>query len=341
MDISALVSEYGAYYEGKNSQANKQRILSLLFVPETFGKLFTLQPTDATIWKGAIASIGQVVQRYQKAYTPLSNAALDPKTILLEQVKVDLDENPSELEDSWAGFLTRLAMEGGTSMNMLRTEWPFIRWYLETLVIPRIKEQMEMSEYFWGVRGSVTPGTATDEGASITGINKKIDDDAGGPAVMNHVTLGAFPSDNADFVKFIEEFVDQVLFDSPKLRSLEMDIMLNSSLEMKYKRGYRELYGQDLDQASLAANNRKVIDTRIGIIGCTAMDNDPANPGDSSDKLIMTYAANRVRPITFASNNAVFAMDKAGTNPRGIWAYTDWHEAVDFAIYQHVTIGKP
>lgn len=340
MIITDLISEYGAYYEGKNSQANKQRILSLLFVPETFGKLFTLQPTDATIWKGAIASIGQVVQQFQKAYTPISNAELKPKTILLEQVKVDLDENPSELEDSWAGFLTRLAMEKSSGLNTLRTEWPFIRWYLETLVIPRVKEQLEMSEYFWGVRGAVTPGTATAEGESLTGINKKIDDDAAGAALMNHLSLGAYPTDAADFVKFIEEFVDQVMVDSPKLRSLEMDIMMNSALEMLYKRGYRELYGRDLDQASLSVNNKKVIDTRVNLIGCTAMDNDPANPGESSDKLIMTYAANRVRPITFAQNASLFSVDKAGSNPRGIWAYTDWHEAVDFGLYQHVFVGN-
>ena len=342
MDISALVAEYGAYYRGTNSQANKQRILSLLFVPETFGKMFTLMPTNATRWEAAIASIGQVVQRYQKAYTPLSNSKLVPKIIDLEQVKVDLSENPSELEESWVGFLTRLSLESGTSMNQNRVEWPFIRWYLETLVIPKVKEQLEMSEYFWGVRGAVVPGTPTDEGESLTGINKKIDGDAALVTPnMNHLTLGAYPTDAKLFVKFIEAMVDQILTDSPKLRQFDMEIMLNSALEMLYKRGYRELYGRDLDQATLVANNKKVIDTRTSIIGCTAMDNDPANPGDSSDKLIMTYAANRVRPITFNKNAETFSVDKAGDNPRGAWMFTDWHEAVDFGIYQHVHIGKP
>ena len=60
-------------------------------------------------------------------------------------------------------------------MNLLRTEWPFIRWFLETLVIPKIKEQLELSEYFWGELGTVTPATATVEGKTLTGINKKID----------------------------------------------------------------------------------------------------------------------------------------------------------------------
>lgn len=342
MNITDIVTEYGAYYNSANGQANKQRIMSLLFVPESFGKLFTLQPTKSTRWEGAIASIGQVVQRYQEAYTPLSNAEIVPKIINLEQVKVDLAENPSKLEESWLGFLTRLSLESGTSMNNNRTEWPFIRWYLETLVIPKVKEQLEMSEYFWGVRGTVTPGTATAEGASLTGINKKINDDAAAATpLMDHKTLGAIPTDPKDFVEYIEDFVDNVLTDSPKLRSFELEIMMRSELEMRYKRGYRELYGRDLDQASLVNNNKKVIDTRTSIIGCTAMDSNPANPVTSSDKLIMTYAANRVRPITFAQNSEIFQVNQAGNNPRAAWMWTDWHEAVGFALYQHVIVGKP
>ena len=341
MNIAALNAEYGAYYEGDKNQANRQRLRNLLFVAENFGKMFTLQPSKQTIWKGGIATIGQVVQAYQKAYTPLSNLTIVPKTINLEQIKIDLEENPSELEESWAGFLTRLSIEKELPINSLRLEWPFVRWWLETMVIPKYKEQMELSEYFWGEKSAITPGTPTSEGASITGINKKIDDDAAGDELMNHITLGAYPTDNADFVRFMEEFVDQILVDSPKLRSFELDIMLNSASELRYKRGYRELYGRDLDQATLVQNNRKIIDTRVSIIGCTAMDNDPANPGDSSDKLILTYAANRVRPITFAGNGESFVVDKAGTNPRAVWAFSDWHEAVDFGIYQHVTVGKP
>lgn len=342
MNISALNAEYGAYYEGDKNQANRQRLLSLLFVAEHFGKMFNLQPSKQTIWKGAIATIGQVVQRYQKAYTPLSNSKLEPKTIMLEQMKIDLDENPSELEESWVGFLTRLSLENNTTMNQNRVEWPFVRWWLETLVIPKYKEQMEMSEYFWGVPGVIVPGTPTATGESITGINKKIDDDAAlATPLMNHISLGAYPNDPADFVLFMEAFVDQIYVDSPTLRQFDMEIMLNSALETRYKRGYRKLYGQDNDQISIAANNRKIIDTRTSIVGCTSMDNDPLNPGTSSDKLILTYAANRVRPITFPKNGESFVVDKSGANPRSVWAWTDWHEAVDFGIYKHVTVGKP
>lgn len=342
MNITDIISEYGAYYESGDA-TRIQRLKTQLFVPEHFGKLFAIQPTKETYFKSAVASIGQVAQEFQKAYTPLSNATVIPQMIELEKIKIDLEEEPHALEASWLGFLTRLGMENGQTMNQNILEWPFIRWYLEMLVIPKHNEQMEMSEYFWGKRGAVTPNVATVEGKTINGINAKIEaDKLKSTPLMNYITGTAYPTDPKLFVQFLEGVVDQFLTDYPALARFKFEILLSSSLHKRYKRGFRELYGKDTDQLTLSANISTIIDNQlISLIGCTAMDNDPANPNTSSDKMILTYAENRIRPIIFPQNSQSFMVVPSGANPRTAWMYTDWWEAIDFARHEHVTIIEP
>jgi hypothetical protein len=167
MDVSEIVSAYGAYYESAGQ--NKARILGKISQGLVTPGYCTPVKTDDTIFKLGQITSGDLVQSFQKAYTPKSSIALVPNELRLYPFKVDVDIMPDEIEATWLGFLA--------SNSVSRQDWPLIRFLLEHAeqgIIPIINRDMETKEYGKGVYVAPTPGTASVTGQGMNGLVKLI-----------------------------------------------------------------------------------------------------------------------------------------------------------------------
>ncbi|SDK35333.1 hypothetical protein SAMN05421823_102534 [Catalinimonas alkaloidigena] len=256
MDIADIITEFGAYYLGPSQEANRSRIVQQLFQAAVTAALFTTMVTDATIYRASEARIGKLLQPFQKAWTPRGEAQFVPIAIEQFKMKADLEEYPDDLEATWLGFLADNSLD--------RKTWPFVRWFVESLVIPQIKEDEELDLIYNGVYAAPTPGTAGAVGTSMDGLGKIIADQITAGRITP-ITLGAIDADDKLFVKQVEDFVDQI---NSLYRNAPMTLGLSETLERRYLRGYRELYGKDTDYAGA---KRKVDFTNITMQGLPSM----------------------------------------------------------------------
>lgn len=305
MTISDIISEFGAYYI-KNS-ANASNIYTMLRANTETAKLFTPIATDDTVWRAAQTIQKRVLQPFQKAFTPIDGAEFKARSIEQFKMKVDDSQYPDDLEASWLGFLA------GNSTN--RLEWPFVRWYVETVLIEQAKEDEELNEIFWGVRTEPTPGTAGAVSTGMNGINKIIMDfQTAGDIVP--VQTGAIPADNTDFVDYVEEFADAI---NKKYWRTPMQLAMSETLSRKYQRGYDEKYGTRTN--STGKNDTEVSKTNLTVIGLPSM--------IGSDGIWCTPKPNAVKLMKRTANLNSFELEKVD---RQVKLYTDYSTGVGFVI---------
>jgi len=133
MDVSEVITEYGAYYE--NSGQNQERVKTLMLQSFKTYQYMTPLKTNDTIYKMAKAVIGDLLQAYKNKFSPSQNAKITPNPIPLYKIKIDDSVNPDDVEATWLGFLA--------SESTDRKTWPFVRWYIEQLLMPRAQKDME------------------------------------------------------------------------------------------------------------------------------------------------------------------------------------------------------
>lgn len=324
MNIADILTEYGEFYLGANNQENRSRLFNKLYQPSETAALFTEVLTDATKWRAARSYMTQVLQAWKKTFSPTDPLTMEPKTIDLQKIKIDVQETPDDLEESWLGFLARLDRAG----NLDRTQWPFVRWYIEEHLIPRAHEQHELSEIFWGIYTAppvgATPGA---EGETMDGLNKKIEDYKTA-TIIDPITTGAPNTDDVLFLGELEDFVKTARGLLPQYANRPMELMIEYSNYLKALRGYRNKYGTHTDFNG--ANNSLIIDSNVTIVGSTAMSSDPANPGTKSNKYILSHRENRLRLLKLKRNMETIQVESH--SPRVVDFYTDWYEAVDFLM---------
>jgi hypothetical protein len=184
MTIQEIITAYGAYY--LNNGQNATRLVQLLFRRGVTEQLFSSIVTDDTLYQAAKTVLGTILQPFQKAWTPKGNLVVTPITIKQFKMKADVEETPDDLEATWLGFLA----DG----SLKRTEWPFVRWFLEVHLIPQIEEDYELNEVYAGVRQEPANGVAGPPGTAMDGIRKILNDHTGAGRITPSV-LGAIPTD--------------------------------------------------------------------------------------------------------------------------------------------------
>lgn len=331
MTTTDLITEYGAYYTG--SPENAQRLFNNLFAATNTLSHFREMPTTHTRWEAAISMMTRVLQPYQKAFTPLNPLEIKPKVINLDHLKIDILEYPTDLEESWAGFLARLGREKGVQLDP--TTYPFIRWFIEDHILPQAAIDKEVNEVYFGVKAAPTPGTA---GGAATGMNgiREILDDAVTASEITPVNTGAWDSDDSLFVEQIEDWVATVNGNNPRHAGKAKKLFMRSYLGERYSRGMRKLYGKDTDWN--VNGLLKVMDSKVLIVPVESMDADPLDSDTPSDRIWMTMPENMVNPKVLKANMDAIQVSQA-TNPRGVNLYTDYYEAVGFLYNELVFIN--
>lgn len=306
--ITDIITEYGNYYK-KGSQAVKD-IRVKLFQPSETEAFFTTKTTTDTKIELANATITRVLQGYQAAFTPIGDTKFTPQVIMLDHFKIDAKILPHNLMESWLGFLAENAQTP--------KDTPLVKYWVENLVIPQSKEDLELSEIFWGIKVAPAPGVASPAGANMNGIKEKLKG-----AGVNVITMGAVPTDPIEFVSYVEDFYANI----PQLAQKVMkNIAMSNILASRYRQGmrlkYNMNYAQSNDPLSLIDFPCKIVGLPShdghNVIWTTPEDNkkvgnkNPGNqttfdiqPADREVKLLTDFH----KGVGFWTNNLVYRSD--------------------------------
>lgn len=197
MDISAIVTQYGAEY--KNDPKARQRLASKLYNNNSnWDNFWRKIPTESTSEDWGMTSHDEILQPYQEAWTKKGQVTALPNVIKLFWGKADLEDVPDKLVKSWMGFLR----ESNITDPL---KYSFIRWWIEDHILPRLHEDRYLHWGFLGEYVAPTPGVAGAASETGDGARKLIRDHV----TASHITPwvgGTFPTTAADMVAYIENF---------------------------------------------------------------------------------------------------------------------------------------
>jgi hypothetical protein len=301
VNIAELNAEFGAYYK-KGTQSVKDIRHKILVMNET-DELFVKQITNDTRLEGGTAEIDPVLQAYQDAFTPKGDLSFGARVIELFPLKIDWEKNPTGIWKSWLGFLA--------SESLDRKEWPFMRYVIDKLIIPKATEDWEITAVFNGVVSAITSGIAKMVSGGVNGIkyliNKSI---TAGDTIP--FALGTVPTDPVLFVGYVERFCAQLPKEViPFLQTLAM----SQTLHKRFKEGMRLKYNMNYKMADLTT----VIDTTIIVKGYRSH--------EGSNKMWTTIRGNAVMGVKHSGNESVFQME---TSKRTVSLFTDFWKGMGF-----------
>tara|TARA_R110001599_G_scaffold332511_1_gene547991 strand:- start:34134 stop:35333 length:1200 start_codon:yes stop_codon:yes gene_type:complete len=318
MTITDILTEFGAYYI--NSGQNMSRLYTLLHAKSATDQMLATTPTDDTVWRAAKASISSVMQPFQKGWTPKGTATMEPLSITQYKMKIDSEEYPDDLEVSWLGFLA--------DNNTDRKVWPFVRWFVEVLLLPKAKEEYELDAVYFGKRKEPTAGTAGETYEVMDGILH-----ARNQAILNSVTspiaIGAWDSSDSVLVTQMEEFVDGF---NAKYKNATMLAGVNETIHRRFLRGYRAKYGAN---ANFTDTNSKVDFSNVTLVGLPSM--------IGSDAIWATPMGNARKLMKKTANMSQIRIENVD---RLVKMYTDWFSGVGFVLGELIftndlDLGKP
>lgn len=226
MEINEIVTAFGAYY--LDSGQNKKRILGMLSQGLATPQYCTRIRTDDTIFQLSKLSMGDIVQSFQKGWTPKNASAFTPNELRQFHFKIDEEITPDDIEATWLGFLA--------SENVARAEWPLIKFLIEHPtqgIIAAINRDLELKEYGHGVYAAPTANVAGITGRSMNGIIKQLRDGVADDTI-NSVPIGALNRDT--IFDQVELFVDGI---SEVYQNMAMNIFMSPTWAKFYHRDKR------------------------------------------------------------------------------------------------------
>ncbi len=315
LDVSQIVAQFGAFYKGGGDNAKTLR--NMLYKQQETAAFFTRMPTDDTIYRGTLASMGRIVQPFQKGFTPIGPLVFKPNEFPLYQIKIDKEEYPDDISKTYMGFMDNIPEPD-------RSKWPLVRYMLEQHIIPKKDEDLEENEYGLGVYAAPTPGTAGAAGTSMNGLAKVIYDYAQGSRInlgKGALALGAIPESAADFCTYVEDFVKGI---DRKIRRKIDFIFMDHDLVAKYRQGKREKYNKNY----LAESDLATV-TDYGYISVQGLESHAG-----MNLIWASIPANRINPIKKAGAEKTFLVQQF--SPRAVSIYADWWTALNFEVPEFI-----
>jgi len=315
LTISDVVTAFGSYYQPRGQNAS--RLLQLLLEDGSgFDDEFTLLPVSGDIAEYSYGSHDRVLQPFQKAYTPIGTLTMKPRTIQMRRVKVDISETPDDLVPTWLGFL---ASPDGGEVNVDRTTWPFIRWYIEKYLLPQAKRDMYINENWLGVYAAPTAGTPGAAGTAINGLKKTINVDVAASATTTIATGALETGDAVLFVEQMEAWAENLPM---PYRTQPLTINMHDSHEMRFRKGMHEKY--NINYAAVPKNELATLFLRTNI-SVRGHSNMLASAGGSaSHKIWCTPQGNAVRVVRTGKTEGLMKIEGVDRTAK---IFNDWHIA--------------
>ena len=249
-----LVTGFGAHYiqEGQN----EARLLSAMrqkSVTTSYAKPLIY---DGDTYRFSNVVLGEIVQQFQKKFTPKGDITFKPNTITLRNMKVDISLYPDDVKASWLGFLESVN-------DNERKNWPIVRYMIENEVIPQLKNDLELKGYFKGTYVAPTSGVAGSTTAAIDGVKMLLEAGITDSSMQSVALTDAITESNA--FDRVEEFVDNIdsLLDGVKKR-----VYMDPKVLRWYHRDKRNTHGVDVNYDP----NKPVVDfTNVELVGLPSM----------------------------------------------------------------------
>lgn len=310
ISLQDLKTAFGTYIG-----TNQKDILRLLTQPTVSEKYMTTVASQDLIYRASKAVIDDLVQGFQKTWTPKGKARFTPIEIPQRRHKIDLTFYPDEIVDSWLGFLADESTD--------RKSWPVTRYIIEQLILPKVLENRELKLIGTGDYAAPVDGTAQAVGLSMDGFCTILRDrKTAGNSNINFIDLDPLTDEN--IFDQIEEFarsVDELYMD------LSMNVFISRKWFAAYHRKRRDLHGADNNYAGM----KDVIEgSNLTLVPLPSM--------TGQNILFTTPKENFVRLINRnngASNITVESVD------RQIKVFADWYESVGFGIEEAVFASVP
>lgn len=310
MDVSEIVTEFGAYYE--QAGQNKKRILGMLTQGLVTPQYCTLVKTDDTIFKLGQLVMGNIVQAFQKSWTPKSPAAFTPNELRLYKFKIDEEIDPDDIEATWLGFLA--------SANISRTEWPIVKFLIEHPdqgYIAAINRDMELMEYGKGEATAVTPGVAGVTGQTMNGIIKLLTDGVNADTI-NSVNLGTLDKDT--IFDQVELFVDGI-----------SDVYQNVAMNVHMSPAWAKYYHRDKRAQGFYsfAGEQEIKSGITGKIDFMPQQVVPLPSLSGTNTIFATPKANMIHLTKKGENKTKIKIEES---KRSVFFMADWWEGIGFGI---------
>jgi hypothetical protein len=306
MDVSEIKTAFGAYYE--KSQANKDRILAKLTQGAVTPNYCTPIKTDDTVFKLSELVVGDLVQSFQKGWTPKNDIAFKANELRLYHLKVDIDLFPDDIQATWLGFLS--------SGNLNKKDEPLIKFLIENSnqgILTKISSNMELKEYGKGVYESPTGGTAGITGKSMNGIINLLQ------TGVNNLTVNSInlqPLNKDTIFDQVELFTDGI---SDVYQDVEMNVFMSSKW---YKHYHRDKRSQGFYQLSADKDIRDNIDfTPLNVVSLPCL--------NATDVIFATPKANMLHLTKNENNKSNIKIEEY---QRSVSFLADWWEGIGFGI---------
>jgi hypothetical protein len=291
-----VVTEWGAFY--LKSQQNMTRLVNKLRLASETESAGQIIFTDETVYQASEATLTDVLQPWQKGFTPKGDLAFKPVAIPMMKIKADISMYPDEVEGNWLSFL---ASDTATD----RKFWPVIRYFLEQQLIPKMEEEWEEDVVYKGVYVAPTTGVPGFGSASINGLKKIINDwiTAGR---ITPIASGAPNTNPSIWVKQVNDFVKSI---NPAYKGKKMELNMSYDLFERFVDGMRELYGNNTDFSGIDKMGLMIKDNAYISV-------KPRNSMIGSDKIWMTPKENLkvLKKKTMGPENVLVESQKREVN---------------------------
>jgi hypothetical protein len=327
IDIQAIIDEWGARYTNEGQTARD--IKTQLFAPSETEAFFRNVPTTGDYYKSSFATVDEVTQAFSIPFVPKGTLSFEPWETRLGEYKVDQLMTPDRFRNSWLGFLAQIE-------EVDRSKWPVLVWYVREMLLPKIAEEQEEEQSYWGwqktgfravspvvngatyVREFTAENAVTPANAAVDGIHTII----AKMRTANRCTVnnsGAWSTDPVEFVTQIENWIQAI---EPKLRRKLDYLFMSEVLKNRYVDGRREkynkYYAQESDLLVIDKVNMKV-QSLHSMVG-------------AGNHVWATPAANRIRPIS-KDSDARFDVQKFD---RSVKMLNDWKKVSTFDVPEFV-----
>jgi len=310
MNASEIVTAFGAYYE--KSSANKDRILGKLSQGLKTPESCTAIKTDDTVFRLSQLIIDDLVQGFQKSWTPKGNPKFTPNELRLFQFKVDIELFPDDLQASWLGFLSTGKLD--------KKDEPLIKFLIEHPeqgILQKINNNMELKEYGKGVHITPTPGTAGITGNGMNGfifqLQKGVDEET-----INSVPLAALNKDT--IFDQVELFIDGI---SEEYQDIAMDVHMSAKWAKYYHRDKRAQGFYTIASDAEVKNTIDFVPQNVKSLPCLS----------GTDVIFATPKINMLHLTKNAQNKTNLTVEQS---KRTVNLLADWWEGVGFGINEVV-----
>lgn len=260
-------------------------------------------------------ALTEVLQPYQKAFTPKGDSTFDGEQYTLDPLKIDIEFAADDLDvffDTWKAEWDELGEKA-------RAEYTFPRWLYEREILPKLIEDIELKLVWGGEKVAITGaaiGVAQAAEDGTDGLAKRIADAVTATKLVP-ITTGALVA--TTMVAQLETFCDGIPL---PYRDVSGEIWMSKTNAKKYWRDYRAKFGSGNSNMGNENNELRVDATNKVIRGFSAM--------EGSDRILFNPSNTRNLIVGYRRGGPRFPMIRWQEADRTLKGLAEFHRFYGF-----------